>query len=166
MPRLAGTRLLPLCLHHAVGDDLIDQVRVRVDETAGETREEIGAAIQDQATGMPGDGDPDFIGYLESATADEHLLVEEHIDPPPQFCLQVTRHLAVQRNVALENLHESRRELPCIRPCATRALKPRRNRPHKDQDEHQQDQEQYRGRNANLLLIPSDKYTNLATLRG
>ena len=91
---------------------------------------------------MPGDGDSDLVRYLEPATADEYFFVEENVDPPSQFGLQVDRHLPVQRKVALEDFREHSGEWPAEGPCATRLPEPRWHRPQEDQGQHQQDQEQ------------------------
>jgi hypothetical protein len=81
-----------------------DRIRIGIDQNRLQARIVIVLEVQQEKAGISGNGDLDFIGHLQTATALEVLFGDEDVDVAPQILLLRRREPAVIWDIALEDL--------------------------------------------------------------
>jgi hypothetical protein len=107
---------------------LAGHVGLRVDDDRAQLGVVVRLAVQQQDAGLRRDRHPDLVGDLQAKGALEHLLVQEHLDVPPQLGLLLGRQPPVIRDSPVEGRLPLRRKGPRSRLLASPGREPEHGR--------------------------------------
>jgi len=101
-PGLAETDVFAFDNQAVVMVYAVNDVGVGIDIDCAESRVEFCRAVEQEHTGLGGDGNFDRVGDLLAAAADEGFFVEEEMDEAVELGFQVLRKMAIEGDIFFE----------------------------------------------------------------
>ena len=127
-----------------VGAQAPNGERRRIDEDFTQRRKVAAAPVQQQQTGLGGDGHPHVVGHVQSVAADKGFFGDEYLDVLLELELQVGRQQPDLRHTLAQDGPPGRRERPAAQPAAARLDAQRFGEQPDRRNQRQQDEEEQR----------------------